>query len=662
MKKISIVAIVCIFMFNNILLVQANASSEKEMRAVWVTTVYNQDWPSQASRNNVQAQKDEFIRLLDDVKSLGFNAVMLQVRPKGDALYKSNINPWSDVLTGTQGKDPGYDPLSFAIEEAHKRGVEVHAWFNPYRVTTSGTDLSKLSEDNFARKNPGLVVEYKDSLVYNPGLPEVKQHIVDTVAEVVRNYNVDGIHFDDYFYPGNDINDTDAYNRYGNGMSKDDFRRNNVNEMVRNVYNTIKSIKSNVQFGISPRGIWKNKSSDSTGSDTNGAQSYYDIYADTRAWIKNGWLDYVVPQIYWEIGNRAADYSTLVKWWNSEVNNTNVKLYIGQGIYKPVVAREIDSQIALNRTYNNVKGSAYFSYSYIKNNLEGIRDKLLRMHSQYDAQLPDSSIKGVAYKTHVQHNGWQDWKYNGQLSGTTAECKRLESIEIKVNGLPSGTNILYRTHVENDGWLPWKQDGEISGTVGESKRVEALEIKLTGSNNYKVEYRAHVEEIGWQDWKSDGQLAGTVGEAKRIEAVEIRVVEIVNPNIIYETHIQQDGWQGNKVNGQMSGTVGQAKRLEAIKIALDNMPQDMNLVYETHVQEYGWTSWKSNGELSGTVGEGKRLEAIRINLQGNTYGYHIEYRVHMEEYGWGNWVRDGEIAGTTGKAKRVEAIEIRLVK
>ncbi|MGL5354434.1 MAG: family 10 glycosylhydrolase, partial [Clostridium sp.] len=481
MKKISVLTILCIFIFTNTVYVQASTGDEKETRAVWVTSVYNQDWPSQSSQNNPELQKQEFIKILDDVKSLGLNTVMLQVRPKGDALYKSNINPWSDVLTGTQGKDPGYDPLKFAIDEAHKRGIELHAWFNPYRVTTSGTDLNKLSPNNFARKNPGTVIQYKDALVYNPGLPEVKKHIADTVAEVVSNYDVDGIHFDDYFYPGNDINDNDAYNRYGNGMNRDDFRRNNVNEMVRNVYNTIKSINSSVQFGISPRGIWKNKSSDSTGSDTNGAQSYYDIYADTRTWIKNGWLDYVIPQIYWEIGNKAADYSKLISWWANEVNNTNVQLYIGQGIYKPTVAREIDSQIALNRKYSNIKGNAYFAYRDIRNNTEGVREKILKANNDYDGQLPDNTIAGVVYKTHVQDYGWQAWKYNGETSGTSGQAKRLESIQIKVNGLPAGSNILYRTHIQDYGWQDWKSNGQSSGTIGKSKRIEAMEIKLQGA-------------------------------------------------------------------------------------------------------------------------------------------------------------------------------------
>ncbi|GAB6168187.1 cell wall-binding glycosyl-hydrolase Cwp19 [Clostridium carnis] len=394
-SKILCLSFICLSLLG---ITEVKASTNEDMQAVWITTVYNQDWPSQASRNNVQLQKQEFINILEDVKTIGLNTVIVQVRPKGDALYKSNINPWSDVLTGVQGKDPGYDPLSFIIDEAHNRGIKVHAWFNPYRVTTSGTDVNALADNHFAKNNPQTVISNGKALFYNPGLPEVRQHIVDTVDEVVRNYNVDGIHFDDYFYPGNDINDDEAYNQYANGIDRGDFRRNSVNQMVQAVYNKIKSIKNNVDFGISPRGIWKNQSSDPTGSPTNGAQSYYDIYGDTRTWIKNNWLDYVAPQIYWEIGNGAADYSKLVPWWSNEVNGTNVKLYIGQGIYKPVVARELDKQINLNRQYPNVKGSIFFSYRDIKNNSEGVREKLLNSLTVPVIQLIGSDRYATATK------------------------------------------------------------------------------------------------------------------------------------------------------------------------------------------------------------------------------------------------------------------------
>ena len=379
MKKLKCLLLMMVlsFIITNVNLVKTEAATNEDMKAVWITTVYNKDWPSVESRNNPDKQKQEFISIIEDVKSLGLNTVIVQVRPEGDALYKSNINPWSKVLTGTQGKDPGYDPLAFIIDEAHKRGIQVHAWLNPYRITTSGTDINSLSENHFARKNPQTVITDGSALYYNPGLPEVRQHIVDTVAEIVNNYNVDGIQFDDYFYPSGNVNDEDAFAKYGNAMNIGDFRRNSVNQLVESVYNKIKSIDASVEFGISPRGIWKNSSSDSTGSQTSGAQSYYDIFADTRTWIKNNWLDYVAPQIYWEIGNKAADYSKLIPWWSNEVNGTNVKLYIGHGIYKTEVASEIDKQIELNRQYPNIRGSIFYAYSNIKANTGGVRDKLV---------------------------------------------------------------------------------------------------------------------------------------------------------------------------------------------------------------------------------------------------------------------------------------------
>ncbi|MDU1567707.1 MULTISPECIES: family 10 glycosylhydrolase [Clostridium] len=399
MKKMKkILAILLSFIMINVIVVTPKAAVNEDMKAVWITTVYNQDWPSVGARNNVAQQKQEFINILEDIKSLGLNTVIVQVRPKGDALYKSNINPWSEVLTGTQGKDPGYDPLTFITEEAHKRGIKVHAWLNPYRVTTSGTDANVLSENHFARQNPQTLITDGKALYYNPGLPEVRQHIIDTVDEIVRNYNVDGIHFDDYFYPGNNVNDSDAYSKYGNGMDIGDFRRSSVNELVKAIYNKVKSINSNVEFGISPRGIWKNNSSDPTGSDTRGAQSYYDIYGDTRTWIKNEWLDYVAPQVYWEIGNSAADYSKLIPWWSNEVNGTNVKLYIGHAVYKPTVAKEIDKQIELNRQYPNVRGSIFFSYRDVKNNVEGVREKIVNSLTVPVVTLAGSDRYGTAVK------------------------------------------------------------------------------------------------------------------------------------------------------------------------------------------------------------------------------------------------------------------------
>ena len=383
------------------------------MKGVWITTVYNQDWPSSSSKGNVEIQKSEFINILEDVMSLGIDTIVVQIRPKSDALYKSSINPWSDILTGVQGKDPGYDPLEFILEESHKRNIKVHGWLNPYRVTTSGTNLSVLSANNFARNNPQTVIKYNNAIFYNPGLPEVREYIVNTVAEIVRNYNIDGIHFDDYFYPGENIDDNDAYRRYGNGVSLGDFRRRSVDEMVKACYEVIKSINGNIKFGISPRGIWKNKSSDVSGSDTSGSESYYDIYADTRTWIKNNWLNYVAPQVYWEIGNKVADYSKLIPWWANEVKGSNVDLYIGQGVYKQGessnsnqnIAAEIKDEINLNRQYSEIKGSMYFSARDIIKNTT-LQNDLKDIYSDKPKVKPLKGSTRYETATTISKEGW----------------------------------------------------------------------------------------------------------------------------------------------------------------------------------------------------------------------------------------------------------------
>lgn len=416
MKKYLISFLIGLSLF---MITGVNSSAQTdEMSAAWVSTVYNLDWPSSNSKNNPQMQKQELINMLEKLKETGINTIVLQVRPKADALYKSSINPWSDVLTGTAGKDPGYDPLKFAVEEAHKRNMEIHAWFNPYRVTTSGTDFNKLAANSPARLHPEWVISYNNKLYYDPGLPEVRKHIVDTVNEVVSNYNVDGIHFDDYFYPDSNFTDNQTYNKYGNGMEKGDWRRSNVNNLLKDVKTSIKSIKPNVKFGVSPSGIWRNKSSDPTGSDTRGSESYSTQYADTRYWIKNNLIDYVTPQLYWPIGYSVADYSKLVSWWANEVSGSNVNLYIGQGIYKQGtgdwvgqdIAGQIIQQVNLNRQYSNIKGSMYFSAKDIMSNKKLQED----LKTLYIKDSENKEIKTLAGETRfetataISKEGWKD--------------------------------------------------------------------------------------------------------------------------------------------------------------------------------------------------------------------------------------------------------------
>lgn len=366
MKKVLCI-VLCTVLFIGFFPANVFATLPDEMKAVWIATVYNLDYPK--VKNDEKAQKEEFINILDQLKDIGINTVIVQVRAKADALYPSIINPWAESLTGQQGKDPGYDPLEFMIAETHKRGMQFHAWLNPYRITTSGTDLNQLSINHPARQNPSWVMEYKNALYYNPELEEVKNHIANTVLEIITKYDVDGIHFDDYFYPSN--------YPLPEGESKDGYvanlRRQHINDMVQQVYSVIKATNSNIQFGISPVGIWKNTSSDPTGSQTSGNEGYYSVYADARAWIKNGWVDYIVPQIYWETTHKTANYETLVKWWSNEVKGTNVALYIGQGIYRDTVALEINKQLIINKNYPEVKGSVYFSLKDLLANRSGCK-------------------------------------------------------------------------------------------------------------------------------------------------------------------------------------------------------------------------------------------------------------------------------------------------
>jgi uncharacterized lipoprotein YddW (UPF0748 family) len=369
-----------------------------EMRAAWIASVENIDWPS-APGLSIAQQKSEFIALLDDVKKMGMNAVVVQIKPTADAFYPSQYAPWSKYLAGVQGKDPGYDPLAFMVKEAHKRNLEFHAWFNPYRITMPAADghaatlddLNNLAPNHPARRHPDWVVPYGKQLYFNPGIPEVQQFIVDEVMEVVKKYDIDAVHMDDYFYPyriaGQDFPDQATYEKYGakSFANKDDWRRDNVTKLIKGLHASIKAVKPYVKFGISPFGVWRNSTVDPTGSNTLAGQTNYDdLFADTREWINQGYLDYITPQIYWNIGFNLAAYDILVNWWANEVKGKNIDLYIGQADYKINVLgygaawgnpEEMPNQIALNRTIPAVKGSMHFSISVLNRNPLGIKDR-----------------------------------------------------------------------------------------------------------------------------------------------------------------------------------------------------------------------------------------------------------------------------------------------
>ena len=416
MKNYKHVGLLILFILLSVLNVKAQmqvTNPKNEFRAVWIATVVNIDWPK-SSVDNVAKQKADFIEILDAYKKLNYNAVIVQIRSVGDAFYPSQYAPWSRFLTGKEGNAPKpyFDPLAWMITESHARGFEFHAWLNPYRATMDlNTAILSPQHDYF--KHPEWMIKYGDKYYYNPALPEVSDRLIAVVDEVVRNYDIDAIHFDDYFYPyrikGEVFNDTDSYQKYGNGLSIEDFRRSNVNNLVKNLSISIKKIKPWVQFGISPFGVWRNKSVDPKGSDTQAGQTNYDdLFADPIAWMDNKWVDYLVPQLYWSVDHPKASYSKLLRWWSE--NSKNTAIYIGNGSYKINAdsdkkwsnPNEIPDQINITRTYKNVQGNAFFSAKSFLNKNQNVTKLLMENQYKYPALpnvVPNSVKKMVIVPT-----------------------------------------------------------------------------------------------------------------------------------------------------------------------------------------------------------------------------------------------------------------------
>ncbi|WP_205021846.1 glycoside hydrolase family 10 protein [Streptomyces sp. HB132] len=372
-----------------------------ELRGVWIATVANLDWPSKAGLS-AAAQEAELIAHLDRAVALRLNAVILQVRPSADALWPSSYEPWAQCLTGVQGKDPGWDPLGTAVREAHARGLELHAWFNPYRVANH-TDPSRLVASHPARQHPEWVLPYGGKLYYNPGLPEVREFVQDAMLDAVSRYAVDAVHWDDYFYPypvaGQVFDDDAAYERYGEDFAtKAAWRRDNTDRLVRETAERIKEVRSGVRFGISPFAVWRNATTDPLGSDTAaGVETYDDLHADTRKWVKEGWIDYICPQIYWNIGFSAADYAKLLPWWAETVRGTGVGLYVGEALYKagdpaqPAAWQdpaELSRHLDFAAGHPEVGGHVYFSAKQVKADPVGAMARVVADHYQVRARTP----------------------------------------------------------------------------------------------------------------------------------------------------------------------------------------------------------------------------------------------------------------------------------
>ncbi len=315
-----------------------SAQPKREFRGAWIQCVNGQ-----FQGLSTQKMQETLTYQLDELQRMGVNAIIFQVRPECDALYESSIEPWSRFLTGQQGRapQPYWDPLQWMIDQCHSRGMELHAWINPYRAKTKGT--TALSTMHIGARHPERCFTYDDLLILNPGIPENRDYICSVARDIVTRYDVDGIHMDDYFYPypaaGQTIPDDQQYRQYSNGIKdRGDWRRYNVNLFIKQFYETVHQAKPWVKVGISPFGIYRNKRSADIGSNTKGLQNYDDLYADVLLWINNGWLDYCVPQIYWEIGNKAADYDTLIRWWNQYAAGR--PLFIGEDIERTVKASD----------------------------------------------------------------------------------------------------------------------------------------------------------------------------------------------------------------------------------------------------------------------------------------------------------------------------------
>lgn len=376
------------------LAVAVGAQQKREMRGAWIQCVNGQF----QGLGTVKMQQTLTYQL-NELQRDGVNVIIFQVRPECDALYESKLEPWSRFLTGQQGKAPSpyWDPLKWMIEECHKRGMELHAWINPYRAKTKGTKM--LASNHISVRKPMNCFAYDELFILNPGIAENRDYICEVAKDIVTRYDVDGIHMDDYFYPypvkGEGIPDDELFYDNSNGLkNQNDWRRYNVNLFIEQFYKTVHAAKPWVKVGISPFGIYRNKRNSEIGSNTNGLQNYDDLYADILLWVNNGWLDYCVPQIYWEIGNKAADYDTLIHWWNQYASAR--PLVIGEDVERTVKYRDpknpnthqLSAKMALHQQLPNVQGSVLWYAKAVVDNVGNYGTSLRQTYWRYPALQP----------------------------------------------------------------------------------------------------------------------------------------------------------------------------------------------------------------------------------------------------------------------------------
>ncbi|MDE7403141.1 MAG: family 10 glycosylhydrolase [Muribaculaceae bacterium] len=395
----------------------SSTNPKREFRGAWLHVIGQSQWQNKSTEQAKKYIRDQF----DKLKDAGVNAVIFQVRPTADAVYQSKLEPWSSWLTGKRGKAPSpmWDPMEYAIEEAHKRGMEFHAWLNPYRVTSTAREV--LPVEHISNKEPHRFFRYNGQILFDPAYQENRDFICEVIADILDRYDVDAIHIDDYFYPypaaGKAIPDDKSYAKFGDGMNRGDWRRKNVDKLIEQMHSTIKDKKPWVRFGVSPFGIWRNKKSDPRGSESSGLQNYDDLYADVLLWAEKGWIDYLVPQLYWNLDTKAAPSRKLAQWWNDNVKGAD--LYIGQDVKRTMdVAdpgnkdrNELDTKVKLSRKLPNVKGNVWWHGYWVTDNYKGAADSLA-MKYQSTFALPPAY--GDLKKTPKSVSNLKIVKYEGK--------------------------------------------------------------------------------------------------------------------------------------------------------------------------------------------------------------------------------------------------------
>lgn len=414
MKKI--VCLLFVFVFSLSLLAE---NPKREFRGAWLHVIGQSQWQNKTTEQAKSYIRDQF----DKLQAAGCNAIIFQVRPTADAVYVSELEPWSAWLTGQRGKAPSplWDPMAYAIEEAHSRGMEFHAWLNPYRVTSTAKET--LPADHPSNKHPERFFRYNGQVLFDPAYQENRDFICEIITDILDRYDVDAIHIDDYFYPypvaGKAIPDDASFAKFGNGKNRGDWRRHNVDLLIRQMHRTIKDKKPWVRFGVSPFGIWRNKKNDPRGSDSNGLQNYDDLYADVILWAEKGWIDYLAPQLYWNLDTQAAPSRKLAQWWND--HSYGVDVYIGQDVKRTMdVAdpgnrdrNELDTKVRLSRKLPNIKGNVWWHGYWVTGNYKGASDSLALKYQSTIALPPVYGDKDKSPKTindlKLERKGNETW-------------------------------------------------------------------------------------------------------------------------------------------------------------------------------------------------------------------------------------------------------------